>query len=125
MAKRKILLIDDERDFAEFLRLNLTITDKYDVKVINDSTQAVIFAREFRPDLILLDEIMPGMDGAAVAAGLQKEPTLKNIPIIFLTAAITEQETRSHAGLIGEHVFIAKPASVEKIMQRIDTVLNL
>jgi len=124
MQKRKILLVDDEKDFAEFLRLNLSITGKYDVRAVNDGTQAMAFARQFHPDVILLDEIMPGMDGAAVAADLQKDPALKNTPIIFLTAAITEQETRTHAGIIGEHVFIAKPASVEKIMERIDSILS-
>jgi DNA-binding response OmpR family regulator len=121
---KKILIVDDEKDLTEFLRLNLESTNKYKVKVITDSTKAVSMVKEFEPDLIILDEIMPKLDGSAIAAVLGGDEQLKSIPIIFLTAAITEEETRSHSGIIGEHVFIAKPASVNTIIERIESILE-
>ncbi len=119
---RKILIVDDEKDLTEFLRLNLENTNKYKVKVVTDSTKAVSIVKEFEPDLIVLDEIMPKLDGAAIAAILGADKQLKDIPIIFLTAAITEEEVRSRSGIIGEHVFIAKPASVKIIIERIENM---
>jgi CheY-like chemotaxis protein len=66
-------------------------------------------ARRFQPDLVLLDVMMPGLDGGAVAAQLQEDPVLKKVPIVFLTAAAKKEEVASRGGLIGGQPFLAKP----------------
>src|SRR6266404_3958772 len=100
MAKKKILVIDDEEGMTRMLKRNLEATYRYDVRTENSSAAAVAAAGEFLPDLILLDVMMPGMDGGDVAAKLQQDPRLSQIPIVFLSAIITKAETEALGGNI-------------------------
>lgn len=86
--KKKILLIDDERAFTEVLRLNLEAAGRYDVEVENNAVNAVSTAMKCRPDLILMDVVMTNRAGADLAAQFEKSSEFKQIPIVFLTAAI-------------------------------------
>ncbi len=124
MDKKKILIIDDEKDFTAIVRLNLQSTNQYEVKEVNDSTEALSAAREFNPDLIILDILMPGIDGGSVARELKADELCRNIPIIFLTAAITEEEARTHAGIVGDHPFMAKPVTTCEIVARIEEYIK-
>ncbi|MDK1104418.1 MAG: response regulator, partial [Actinomycetota bacterium] len=77
----------------------------------NRGSQAVRVARDFRPDLIVLDVVMPDSDGGAIAQDLGEDPELQSIPIIFLTAIIKEQEIGGQGKAIGGgvHTYLAKP----------------
>ncbi len=114
--KKRILLIDDEPSFTRMLKLNLEETGAYEVRTENRGKQGLAAAREFKPDLILLDVIMPGMDGGDVASEIQTDENLKNAPIVFLTAVAKKKD----AGIIGGRPFIAKPVTVKEVIDCIE-----
>src|SRR5438046_3344091 len=87
-TKKRVLIIDDEASFTRLLKLNLHHTGRYTAETVNDPAKALAVAREFSPDVILLDVMMPSMDGGEVATRIQASPKLKETPIVFLTAAI-------------------------------------
>jgi len=120
MNKRKILIVDDEQGFSEMVKLNLESTNRYDVKIEIDSSNALFAARKYLPDLILLDVIMAKMEGPDVASAMSEDPALKEIPTIFLTATITEKEVDDGGGMIGGHPFVAKPSSLETLIDAIE-----
>src|SRR2546429_396752 len=93
MEKRRILIIDDESGFTRLMKLTLERTGNYIVREENDGTKALETVREFRPDLILLDIVMPKIDGGDVARKIQADPSIKNTKIVFLTAIVSKKET--------------------------------
>ncbi len=123
-AKKRVLIIDDEASFTRLLKLNLHHTGRYTAETVNDPTQALVAAREFSPDVILLDVMMPSMDGGELATRIQSSPKLKQIPIVFLTAAIKKNEIASHQGCIGGLPFIAKPVDFQEVVECIEKQLH-
>jgi CheY-like chemotaxis protein len=120
MAKKRILLVDDEKSLTTLLKLNLEETGNYEVRVENWPEDAATAAREFNPDLLLLDLIMPRMPGGNVAALFDADPVLKEIPIVFLTAAVRRSQVEDNDGIICEHPCLAKPATVEEVIAMIE-----
>ena len=118
--KKRILLVDDEKSLTTLLKLNLEETGRFDVRVENWPEDAVAAAREFRPDLVLLDIIMPRLPGGDVAAMMKADPALKNTPIVFLTAAVRKSQVEDHDGIICDHPCLAKPATAEEVIAMID-----
>src|SRR5882757_7174042 len=94
-VKKRIFIVDDESGFTRLLKLTLERSGKYMVKEINDGTQAWLAAREFKPDLIFLDIVMPKVDGGEVAQQIRSDPMLAHIPIIFLTAIVSQTESKN------------------------------
>jgi CheY-like chemotaxis protein len=121
---KKILLVDDEQTFTRLLKLNLEQTGQFEVRAVNWAEEALAAAREFRPDAILLDVMMPRMFGGDVAAALRADPDLEAIPIIFLTAAVPKHRIDEHEGRISGFPFLAKPVSVEQVMQCLNAVFS-
>ena len=115
-TKKRILVVDDEASFTRLLKLNLEQTGEYDVHVEITSTEAPAAARRFKPDLILLDVMMPEMDGGTLAARLRENPALAGVPIIFLTAAVKKEEVSDRGGTIGGFPFIAKPVDLDELL---------
>jgi len=118
--KKKILIIDDEVSFARMVKLNLEKTGGFEVRTENRAAAAVAAAREFRPDLILLDVIMPGMDGGDVANKIKRDQNLKSTPVVFLTATVSKHEAGDVGLNSGGELFLAKPISVEALIQCIN-----
>jgi CheY-like chemotaxis protein len=118
--KPRILLVDDEESFTKVTQLTLT---DYDIVIENDSIRALERARELEPDLILLDVMMPNFDGGDVAAQIRDDPKLKNIPIAFLTALVTQKESVRRP-VMGGYPFIAKPITPEALAQNIEKFLG-
>lgn len=118
--KKKVLLVDDEKSFANLLKLNLEQTEQYEVRVVNAPEDALPAAREFRPDVMLLDIIMPRMPGGNVVAEFEADPDLKNMPIVFLTAAVQRTRLQEMDGIISGRACLAKPASLEEIIAKIE-----
>jgi len=118
--KKKVLLVDDEKSFTNLLKLNLEQTGNYDVRVVNWSEDALPAAREFKPDIMLLDIIMPRMPGGNVVAQIESDAGLKNLPIVFLTAAVQRSRVEEMDGIIGGRPCLAKPATMEEIVAMIE-----
>ena len=117
--KKRILVVDDEASITRLLKLNLEQTNDYEVRTENDATAALAAAEEFKPDLILLDVMMPGMDGGELAASFQANATLKSVPIVILTAAATKGEVYARGGKVGGLPFLAKPVEIAEVIASI------
>jgi CheY-like chemotaxis protein len=122
MKKHRILIVDDESGFTRLLKLTLERTGKYVVQEENDGTQAWLVARDFKPDIIFLDIVMPKIDGGDVAQQIRSDPMLENVPIIFLTAIVSEKEGGQE---IGGFPFLAKPVSLGAIEKAVVEHLGL
>ncbi len=109
--KKKIMIVDDEAAFTRMMKLVLEKNGRYEVIGENKATHALATARACQPDLILLDVVMPEMDGGDVAAQIQSDPALKNVPIIFLTALISEKEVLRGPVTRAGYRFLGKLAS--------------
>lgn len=118
--KTKILLIDDEKSFTSLLKLNLEQTGRYEVRVVNEPEDGLAAVREFRPDLVLLDIIMPRVPGGNVAAQLKEDPELADTPVVFLTAAVSRSRVAEHDGVISDYPFLAKPVSGQEVIDAIE-----
>jgi two-component system OmpR family response regulator len=124
MNKKRILLVDDESSITRLLKLNLERTGQYEVRDVNDPSQAVRAAIEFHPDLIFLDVMMPKLSGGEVAAQLQQQRDCREIPVVFLTAAVKKEELSGPSGTIGGRQYVAKPISTEEVTAVIERVLG-
>ena len=118
--KKRILIVDDEVSFARMVKLNLEKTGAFDVRTENKATYALAAAREFKPDLIILDVIMPNMDGGDVSNQFKRDRQLRDTPIIFLTATVSKREAGEGGLNSGGALFLAKPISVETLVARIN-----
>jgi two-component system alkaline phosphatase synthesis response regulator PhoP len=127
MEKRKmkpdILVVDDESDIVDILKYNLEKENEYTVHAAYNGTEALAIAKKEKPDLILLDIMMPGMNGFEICKNLKSEPETKRIPVIFLTAK--ENEIDEIVGLeIGADDYIQKPISPRVVLARIKSVFR-
>jgi len=120
MAKKRILSVVAETINTNLLKLNLEETGNYEVRVENWAEDACSAAKQFKPDLVLLDIIMPRMPGGNVAAQLKEDPECRDIPIVFLTAAVRKQQVEDNEGIICDHPCLAKPATVETVIEAIE-----
>ena len=114
--KKRILVVDDEITMTRLLKLNLEQTNDYVVRVENAATDALAAADQFQPDLILLDVMMPGMDGGDLASRFAASAKLSGVPIVFFTAAAKKEEILSRGGRIGGLPFLAKPADLPEVI---------
>ena len=120
----RIMVVDDEVGFTDLLKMNLEKKGRYEVLAENDGERCVARAREWQPDLILLDVVMPQVDGGQVLAQLQADEQLRNVPVIFLTATISHQGVKDRKGTIGGRPFIAKPVDIRDLSRKIDSLLG-
>ena len=117
----RILVVDDEQDLCEILKFNLE-TDGYTVETANSAEEALqMNIKSF--DLLLLDVMMGGMSGFAMAKKLKADPETKDIPVVFLTARDTENDTVTGFNL-GADDYISKPFSIREVLVRIRAVLR-
>lgn len=122
MVKHKILVVDDERDILEILEYNLR-QNGYDVTTASDGEQALKLAREYRPDLILLDIMMPKMDGVETCRRLRELPEMRGTYIVFLTAR--SEEYSEIAGFeAGGDDYLSKPVKTRVLLSRIKAMLR-
>jgi len=121
--KRRILIVDNDTNATHLVRILLEKTGRYLVLEENNSTKAHRSAWMFRPDLILLDVIMPIKDGGEIAAQIRADPELQNTPIIFLTALVTQTEVKAGVHIDG-HPFLANPINIQELISTIDEHLS-
>lgn len=119
----KILIVDDQE---AVLKLYSTILMKagYEVVTAAGAKKGFELAASAKPDLILLDVMMPSIDGTEALANLAENPATKHIPVIFLTSLIKENEVEEAQGDIGGHEFISKSTPNDKVVARIKKALS-
>lgn len=119
---RKVLVVDDEKDLVDLITYNLT-RNGYQVLASHNGIEALQLAQRELPDLIVLDLMLPGLDGTEVARRLKADPTTAAIPIVMLTAK--SEETDVVVGLtLGADDYVTKPFSVKILLARINSVLR-
>ena len=122
MAKEKILIVDDEEHIVELLKFNL-LNAGYDVFTANDGIEAVKIAKAQKPGLMLLDLMLPGIDGFDVCKEIKRDNEMKKTSIIMLTAK--GEELDKILGLeLGADDYITKPFSVRELLARVKAVLR-
>lgn len=114
--KKRILYIEDETDLQWLVKHILESAGGFDVKLCNSGTEAVGAVREFAPDLVLLDVMMPGMDGFSVLRALRAQPGWTSLPVVFLTARAQQCDEYLRAGA---HGIIAKPFEPAALLERV------
>ena len=118
-----VMVVDDDQHLlttiTDFLRF-----EGFDVVAAGDGKQALEKLRTVRPDVIMLDVMMPEMDGGDVAQAIRAKPGLKHVPIIFTTAVVSKSEERMHGGNIGGESFLAKPFRLDELTARIREALQ-
>lgn len=111
---RRVLVVDDEADIRDLVALALRRDGQLTVETCGDARRAVSRAEAFGPQLILLDVMMPGLDGTAVLAELKSRPPLDEIPVVFLTAKAQPDEVARYRAL-GAFEVIRKPFNAMKL----------
>ena len=114
--KKKILVVDDQPRNTRLIKLFLEQTNDYVVEEENEPKAALAAAEKLQPHSILLDVMMPGMDGGELASRMQASPKLKGVPIVFLTAAVTKGEVEAKGGRLGGFPFLAKPVVLSEVL---------
>ncbi|QBG47230.1 response regulator transcription factor [Verrucomicrobia bacterium S94] len=122
MEKIKILVVEDEAPIQELLQFNLE-RSKYRVKVVDSGEEGLTTAQQFKPDLILLDIMLPGTDGLEVCKKLKADPKTERIPIIMLTALCEEADVVTGLEL-GADDYITKPFSPRVLLARVKAALR-
>ena len=126
LEKKRILLVDDEEDYCYFMSRNLEATGEFSVITAYDGQAGIDLARKEHPDLILLDIILPGISGTDAAGVLFDDPHTRRIPIIFLTAVVTQKELGAEiVKKIGGNNFIAKTSQIEEVVKAIKKLLHM
>ena len=108
MSRKKVLLIDDEDDIREVATLTLETMADFEVATASDGLTGLETAKAFQPDVILLDVMMPGIDGITTFARLQESDATRDIPVIFMTAKVQSTD-RTRLSQLGARGIIAKP----------------
>jgi CheY-like chemotaxis protein len=124
MTKKKILVIDDLVGMTHLLKRNLEATNRYIVRTENTAAKSVAAAREFLPDLIILDIMMPDASGDEIAARIKEDNRLNHIPIVFLSAIIKKEEVQSSGGHVGGLTILAKPVKLDDLINCIEGKLE-
>jgi two-component system, OmpR family, response regulator len=123
MSKR-ILVIDDEIDFTHMVKMLLQMSGPYQVREVHAARAAVAMAREFQPDIILLDCMMPEIDGGEVASRLEADPETSHIPVIFLTATVDQPQELPSRCYTGTRTYLPKPIQLAKLIETIDQAIS-
>jgi DNA-binding response OmpR family regulator len=121
MNKKRVLIVDDDIALSQSVKINLEETGEYEVRVENCSSHAVPTAHEFQPDVVLLDYIMPGLDGGDVCTRFREDPELRQLPVIMMTALVSNSETGETGSIYRNgHIMVAKPIKLNKLTACID-----
>ncbi|MEI6633751.1 MAG: response regulator [Chlamydiota bacterium] len=124
MIKKRILIVDDEKDICELVKRNLEYLGDFKVDMATDGEQGLRIAKEVKPDLILLDIVMPGISGYTVLERLKDDRNTMEIPVVMLSA-LGDMEFKLKAAQLDDEGYITKPfdpsalaALIEEVIQR-------
>jgi len=123
--KIKVLVIDDNKELCQVLKEYLEKTGRFEVPVFTSAKAGIKYAKARKADIILLDLMMPEMDGTQAAEQLLEDDNTSEIPIIFITAAIKKSEVEERYGYIQGHPILAKPILPGEIIKKIESILGM
>jgi len=123
MAKAKIMIIDDEEDFLSITRMNLEDTGKFEVLALKNAKELIPQLHSFKPDLILLDLLMPEIGGVEACEILNKDPLGQSIPVIAISA-LNKNVDKYNVYKEGVVDYIVKPVEKDELIQRIEKILR-
>ena len=121
-AKRRVLIVDDEPSIAKILRKQMEVAG-FDVSVAADGEAGLTAIRESRPELVILDVMLPKMNGHQVCAAVKQDPGLKAIPILMLTAKAQRQD-QEEAMTCGAEAYLTKPFQLEELLEKVRGLLG-
>jgi two-component system alkaline phosphatase synthesis response regulator PhoP len=116
MDKKRIVMIDDEENFCKLVKKNIEKTGEFEVHIATDGNSGITLVKEIKPDLILLDLMMPEMDGSDVISAIREDAGIKDTPVVFLTAMAKENESSPDAGFTMGYSLLAKTVTVGELM---------
>jgi len=116
-VRKKLLLVDDDEVVIEYLRVKLG--GEFDLICAGTAERALELARDGRPDLVLCDIDLPGMDGGDISAALFAQSETRHLPLVFLTALVSPAELQAQGDQLAGRAAISKQASIEQIVARI------
>jgi twitching motility two-component system response regulator PilG len=119
----KVLLVDDTRTLLSLIQVYL-MGWEIEFVVAKDGTEGLLRAREHRPDLVISDVRMPGMDGFELCAAIRADPVLHETPLVLLTS-LADDASRKKGKLVGATAFLTKPVSVEELRRTVGRILEL
>jgi twitching motility two-component system response regulator PilG len=119
----KVLLVDDTRTLLSLIQVYLMGWD-IEFVVAKDGTEGLQRAREHRPDLVISDVRMPGLDGFELCAAIRADPALHATPLVLLTS-LADEASRKKGKLVGATAFLTKPVSVEDLRKTVGGILEL
>ena len=123
MKKRKVMIVDDEENFLKIAKINLEETGKYTVMTLPSAKDILAQVKTFKPDIILLDILMPHMDGVEACKILNKDPIGSQIPIIALSALDADKDKLMMYKL-GVVDFVIKPVERNTLIAKIEKALQ-
>ncbi|MFH1837208.1 MAG: response regulator [Candidatus Omnitrophota bacterium] len=123
MEKKKIMIVDDEEDFLRITKINLENTGEYEVMTLSNAANIISLVRTFKPNVILLDILMPKIDGPEACKMLNEDPIGKGTPIITLSALDTDKD-RLMMYKLGVVDFIIKPIEKDVLIAKIEKALR-
>ncbi len=123
MAKRKVLLVDDESDYTKPVKEFFEKVGNYEVRVENVPANAVETSKHFKPDIILLDILMPQVNGFQLLERLKSENATALIPVVVLSALTSKEEKLKATALYGD-CYIEKPVDLDMLVKKVEEVLK-
>ena len=119
MDKKNILIVDDENDILSVLEKGLTV-EGYSVISASNGSDGLALAKTKQPDLIILDVLLPDIDGSEVNRRLKEDPETRDIPVIFLTGMFPKREDTDGCYMVGEYVWFDKPYDILELISVIE-----
>lgn len=123
MKKKKVMVVDDEEDFGQILKLNLEQTGAYDVLILSSAKDIVLRVNDFKPDVILLDLLMPEIGGIEACQMLNADPVGSRLPIIAISA-LDKDTDKLKAYKVGIVDYLTKPVETGTIIEAIEKALR-
>ena len=120
--KRRILIVDDEPSIVKILRKQLEVAG-FDVAVAMDGADGLARIRETRPELVVLDVMLPKMNGHQVCAAVKQDPELRTTPVLMLTAKAQRQD-QQEALSCGAEAYLTKPFQLEELLEKVRGLLH-
>jgi DNA-binding response OmpR family regulator len=122
-TKRRILMVDDDEMMLSTMKRYIEGTGRFEVRTQSKSTKLRDALSDYSPELIILDLMMPDMDGGDLAAMLKNDARTKDTPVLFFTSSVSKEEIEKSGGTIAGHTFMAKPCEGRELLKKIDQLL--